>query len=350
MRYDVAIVGAGVLGLAHAYQLARRGRRVIVLERHSYAHGASTRNFGMIWPIGQPFGDRFDLARRSRSIWLDVLQGAGLWHDPCGSLHLAYADDEWQVLNEYSALCRDHNVAHDLLDPATIGQRYPAVNRDHLIGGFASPFEVTVDPRDVIANLPAWLHREHRVDFEFGRVVQQIDGQTLIIFADTGMRPCKLQMMRTAPAPRVGTMLAAGLTLTHYTAFRACPTLPALIARLHREKPLHNRYGIHVMISQTASGQITIGDSHEYAADISPFDKVEIDDLILDELDRFLHYDRRQIVERWHGIYLKHPTEPFVFAPIRDNAWAVTGTGGAGMTLAFGLAEQVVDTLWGPHS
>jgi glycine/D-amino acid oxidase-like deaminating enzyme len=49
---DIAIVGAGILGIAHAYAMARRGRSVVVFERSPQATGASVRNFGMIWPVG----------------------------------------------------------------------------------------------------------------------------------------------------------------------------------------------------------------------------------------------------------------------------------------------------------
>jgi glycine/D-amino acid oxidase-like deaminating enzyme len=53
---DVAIVDAGILGLAHAYMAAKAGKSVVVIEKSPRAAGASARNFGMIWPIGQPAG------------------------------------------------------------------------------------------------------------------------------------------------------------------------------------------------------------------------------------------------------------------------------------------------------
>src|SRR5205823_14868384 len=76
--FDDAVVGAGIIGLAHAYHLARAGRRVGVFERSPRPQGASVRNFGMLWPIGQPPGTMLQLALRSRAVWLEVLREAGL--------------------------------------------------------------------------------------------------------------------------------------------------------------------------------------------------------------------------------------------------------------------------------
>ncbi|MEO8268400.1 MAG: FAD-dependent oxidoreductase, partial [Aureliella sp.] len=78
-KFDVAVVGAGIVGLAHAWMAARRGLKVVLLERSLVAQGASVRNFGMVWPIGQPAGEYFELAMRSRSLWLELAEQAGVW-------------------------------------------------------------------------------------------------------------------------------------------------------------------------------------------------------------------------------------------------------------------------------
>ena len=103
---DAAIVGAGILGLAHAYALARRGRSVVVFERSSQAAGASVRNFGMIWPIGQPAGRMHDMARGSRAACVELLTAARLPYFPTGSLHLAYRADEAAVAREFCLVIR----------------------------------------------------------------------------------------------------------------------------------------------------------------------------------------------------------------------------------------------------
>jgi FAD dependent oxidoreductase TIGR03364 len=372
-EYDVGVVGAGILGLAHAYHLARRGLRVLVFERHGRAQGASVRNFGMIWPVGQMLGPLYQLARRSRELWLEVLTASGLWHQRCGSLHLAYHEDEAQVLREFGAESAGSDRSCELWTPAQVVARCPAVVPTGLRAGLWSPIELAVDPRQVIAELPAWLARTYRVEFAFGTPVlgHQLprvttpDGDRFVrrlvictgtdfrelaptAFAGSGLVPVKLQLMRSQPFGerfRLGTHLAAGLTLRHYAAFASCPTLPALVRRLDAELPDYGRYGIHVLVSQNGHGELTLGDSHEYGEAIEPFDNPRIDDLILAYLRTFLTVPNLTIAARWHGTYVKHPTAAYVVAHLSPQVLAVTGVGGAGMTLSFGLAEQVV-TDW----
>ncbi len=69
MHRSAIVVGAGIVGLATAKALALRGYKVTVLERTEKAVGASIRNFGMIWPIGQPEGALYERALLSKNIW-----------------------------------------------------------------------------------------------------------------------------------------------------------------------------------------------------------------------------------------------------------------------------------------
>ena len=99
-HFDIAIVGGGIIGLAQAWERAKKGQKVILFERNPQAQGASIRNFGMIWPIGQPT-DSYPVALKSREIWLELSGKANFWAAPTGSLHLAYHEDEWAILNEF---------------------------------------------------------------------------------------------------------------------------------------------------------------------------------------------------------------------------------------------------------
>lgn len=374
-RFDDAVVGAGIIGLAHAYTLAQRGRKVIVFERRPRPQGASVRNFGMLWPIGQPAGPLRALAMRSRAVWLDVLAKAGAWHDKVGSLHLAHADDEARVLREFHEESRRTGFECELIAPSDALVRSKYLRQEGLQLALWSPNETCVDPRVTCLALIEMLRDVMEVTFQMHTQVtacqppriaagsRMWEAERIWICAgdelqalfpqqlkELGLVRCKLQMMRTEPLRvRLGPMLAAGLTLQHYAAFRKCPSLPALQRRLATGHPEHLRYGIHVMVSQNGLGELTIGDSHEYGEDITPFDNVSIDALILDYLKSFLDTSQIQIQSRWHGYYVKHQSQPYVVLTPAESVVAIAGLGGHGMTLSFGLAEDVVTRALEPE-
>jgi FAD dependent oxidoreductase TIGR03364 len=168
------------------------------------------------------------------------------------------------------------------------------------------------------------------------------------IFRNSGITRCKLQMMRTAPQPdqwQLGPALAAGLTLRFYKAFQMCSTLKRLQERIATEKPEYEKYLIHVLVSQTADGAITLGDSHEYSACVDIFNKSEIDELILREAKTFLRLPDSEIAQRWLGVYSIHPEKPYFEAAPATNVLIVTAPGGSGMTLSFGVAERTIEKM-----
>jgi len=374
-RFDLLVVGAGIVGLAHALSGAKRGMRVCVVERSSRAIGASVRNFGMVWPIGQPAGPLLRRALRSREIWLQCAEHAPFWHEPCGALHVATDRLEMAVLEEFESLYADRGYRASLLSRKDALATNRALRADRVVGALRTGAELCVDPREAIRELPGYLSRRHNVVFRFGlhasrvntgsvefsddsrieadRIVVASGPDLRVLFpvqlAAAGIVNCKLQMMRSVAQPdawRMGTHLAAGLTLIHYKAFAACPSLPALRAASEERWPDHLRLGVHVLVSQNRVGELTIGDSHEYAADLEPFDRDCIDQLVLDYLDEFFHCPRLEIAERWHGIYPKSTlgATEVVLRPL-PGVFLVNALGGNGMTLSFGLAEETIDSI-----
>ena len=114
--------------------------------------GASVRNFGMLWPIGQPNGDLRLLALYSRTIWLDVLTEAGIWHDKSGSLHVAYADDEARVLTGFAQDACRGGFPCKLLDPPAALKLCTRLKLEGLQAALWSPNETCIDPRATLVS------------------------------------------------------------------------------------------------------------------------------------------------------------------------------------------------------
>lgn len=371
------VIGAGIVGLAIARALAVRGHRVTVLERYERAVGASVRNFGMIWPIGVPNGDAYARALRSRAIWQELIDEARLWHDPCGSLHMAYAQDEWDVLEQY-AIANQTLRPCALLNRDTALARSPALVAQGLRGALYNRDELIVDPREALRTIPAYLAERYGVEFHWRTPVTAVDTGRVHsgtrrfeadrvyvcsgpefeqlypqLYAAAPLTRCKLQMMRLAAQPdgfRLGAALCGGLSLVHYAGFQQAADVAPLRARYQAEFGDLIELGIHVMAAQNGRGEITVGDSHAYAHTHDPFDEQAINTKVLDYLARFARLPDPRPIQTWHGIYpkLTDGSSEFVAEPAPGvTVVNAIGGGGLGMTLSFGLAEEIVDGRYG---
>jgi FAD dependent oxidoreductase TIGR03364 len=375
MEHRTAIVtGAGIAGLATARALAIKGFKVKVFERSQKAVGASIRNFGMIWPIGQPSGKLYERALQSRNIWKQICTEAGIWYSESGSIHVAHHEDEMQVLHElYDCFNKERTIA--LLDSDQVKDFSSAAESKDLKGGLYSKDELLVDARNAIGILPSYLTEKYAVEFFWNKCITYIADNTVyignneeheadVIFICSGadfetlypevylklpITKCKLQMMRLQSQPdnwRIGPSLCGGLSLIHYKSFAAAPSLQKLKERYNTEMSEYINWGIHVMVAQNEAGELTIGDSHEYGLTHDPFDKAVINDLILAYLKKIAKFKNWEIKESWNGIYPKLTNgDTEVFISPEPGVYIINGLGGAGMTLSFGYAEETIRSL-----
>jgi len=371
-KQNAIVIGAGIVGLATARALAVRGYTVTVFERNERAVGASIRNFGMVWPIGQPTGAMYERAMLSRSIWKEICTEAKIWHDEVGSLHLAYHDDELQAITEYAEANRQYRDC-TVLNPKQTLQKSPAVNPSGLKGALWSADEMILESRVAIGQVAAYLSEKYDVTFHWNTAVSRIeypavmsgnlsweadelfvcsgvDFETLYpeLFLQADITKCKLQMMRLVAQPddwRIGPSLCGGLSMIHYPGFQAAKSLPALRKRYETQYGDHLEWGIHVMVSQNGAGELTIGDSHEYGLVHDPFDKEFINNLITGYLHTFANFKDWKMIQSWHGIYSKMTNgQTELVMDAADGVKIINGLGGNGMTLSFGLCEQLIDS------
>ena len=374
MIKNAIVVGAGIVGLATARALTYKGYQVKIIERSDKAVGASIRNFGMVWPIGQPAGLQFELAMRSKYIWQEIADKAGIWYHEAGSIHTAYNNEEWVVIQELYEIFKSEGRNVELLNKEGVIQRYPEVNAENLLGALYSGTETIVNSRFAIPAIADYLQSTLNIQIEFGKSVLHVENNLVYttdkvyeadlviicngadfeslypaIFQAQSITKCKLQMMRfkhRAPDYNIGTSLCGGLSLTHYDSFKAAPSLDKLKERYKSELPDYVSNGIHVMVSQNNLGELTVGDSHHYGLTHDPFDEAEINSLILKYLKGFCNIQDWELQQTWNGTYAKLTNgASHFFQQVEKNVYVFNGLGGCGMTLSFATAEMVLESI-----
>jgi FAD dependent oxidoreductase TIGR03364 len=370
-RYDVAVIGAGICGLAHALAAARRGRRVLVIDRDAQANGASVRNFGFVTVTGQQRGECWSRAMRSREIWEDVASKASI---PILQRGLAVATrrpEARAVLEAFAAT--EMGGGCELLEPEDSRKRFPMFKAHVPMAVLYSPHELRVDSREAIPRLAAWLAEAHDVTFLRETAVHsvmppQIATSRGAIMADAAivcpgddfhslfserlsayvLTRCKLHMMRLAPMPNVplDTPVMSDLGLVRYLGYAELPQAKQLKRRLEREQPAHLANGVHLIAVQNADGSLVVGDSHHYAATPDPFAPQEVDALILDEFEHVFGA-RAAVRERWTGTYASSADRLALIDRPSDALRIVVITSGTGASTSFAIGEEVIGDLFG---
>jgi hypothetical protein len=97
---------------------------------------------------------------------------------------------------------------------------------------------------------------------------------------------------------------------------------------------------------QGADGGLIVGDSHHYEWSPSPFNRAEVDDLILDELHQVLNVPGARVTERWSGTYATGP-DTMIRESIDDQTKLVIVTSGTGASTAFAIGEETINEFFG---
>jgi FAD dependent oxidoreductase TIGR03364 len=370
MAYDLAIVGAGVCGLAHALAAVRRGKRVVVIDRDAAANGASIRNFGFITVTGQQAGECWRRAMRSRDVWAEVAPLAGIDIVQRGLLTVARRPEALAVLEafaqtEMGAGCR-------LLTKAQIAD-YQGLRAQAFAGALFSPHEIRVESRDAIPKLAAWL-AHNGVTFLRETAVRSVEPPRVetsrgmveaeaavvcpgddfhALYADRlaayGLTRCKLHMLRLRPSAYDARLpvVMSDLGMVRYLGYAERAPAAALKARLEAEQGAQLEHGVHLIVARSADGSLVVGDSHHYGPTPDPFAPTFVDDLILEEYSAVFAGPLPPVESRWTGTYASAPDRLMLRDRPADAVRLVLITSGTGASTSFAIAEETIADLYG---
>lgn len=363
--YDVAVVGRGIVGLAHALAAARAGLSVVIIDRTARATGASIRNFGFVTVTGQERHDMWPLAMRARAIWAEVAAAANIAITQTGLVLCARRSAAAAVIESFMATEMGAGCA--VLTHAELTARHPDVPYQPCAAALVSPHELRIEAREAIPAVAHWLAEAHGVHFappasviacEPGRVVTSSGiiraGQIFVcpgddlnaLFPDAmaahGVTRCKLQMVRlAAPGYRLPSPVMSDLGLMRYEGYAALPGAGALAAQLRAEQAEAVAAGMHLIAVQSADGSLVVGDSHDYGDAPDPFLHDRIDALYLEEFATVLG-PVPPTVERWMGVYASSSKQNWFSTAVATGVHLSVVTSGAGMSTAFAIGEKVV--------
>lgn len=363
-RADLVVVGAGIVGLAHAWHAVRAGLSVVVLDRDDRPVGASVQNFGHICTTAQS-GLARTYAEIAREAWLTLSGDAGIGVRESGTVVIARTDAEMAVLDEFAAARRGEV---EILAPDAVAAR-GGWAAPGTVGGAFLPRDLRVDAPTAVPALVAHL-RDLGVEVRFGENVVDVrdDGVRTAtgwfpaaavavcvghdvdrlfpdLAAEAAVRRCRLRMMEVeAPsAARIAPAVFTGSSLLRYGGFAETAAAEGVRAELAATDPELVAHVVNLMATQRPDGRVVIGDTHHYERTLDPFDDETLDELLLDRFRRLFGVDSLRVRRRWRGVYAASELSPYLSASPRPGLVVASVTSGIGMTTALGFARDVLE-------
>lgn len=380
-KYDLIVIGGGILGTFHAYHALLKGLSVAVLEKNDTPQGATIRNFGQVVPSGMDLKWQ-NYGRESLSIYKEIQNQFDISIRQNGSVYIASNDEEMQLIHELHDINKANNYKSELLTKEQCLSKYDGLRSDYCKAGLFFPQEVTVEPRTMINKLHQFMvdklglklytkttviHIEEEnenvsvttadgLNYYSSKVIVCCGSEfkTLFpeVFNQSDLVVTKLQMLQTKSQGdyKLNGSILTGLTIRRYESFEECPSFKAIKAKEDTQS-YEKQYGIHILFKQAVDGSVIIGDSHEYASakDIDSLGidlQMEIDDFMIKEAKKIIDLPTYEIQNRWSGIYSQCKTKDVFEHTIGNNIHIVTGIGGKGMTGSAGFSKYNINKIF----
>jgi glycine/D-amino acid oxidase-like deaminating enzyme len=267
MEYDVAVVGAGLVGSSIAWGLAKAGQRVVVLDEGDVAYRASRGNFALVWVQNKgngmpPYGVWTLGSARAWPAFADALReetGLDVRYENPGGFHLALSEREFEF--RAAQLARLHaqpgmpHYEYQMLDHGAVKAMLPEIGPE-VVGGSFSRLDGHCNSLRLFRALHAGMQRRG-VTYCSDRLVETIThaaGEFRLGTRGGEVRAGKVVLAAGIANARLGPMVGLDVAVR--------PQRGQLIVTEKTAPFLH--YPVST-VRQTDEGGVMLGDSQEEA-------------------------------------------------------------------------------------
>jgi len=351
--YDVAIIGAGIVGAACADELSRRGQRVCLVDTDFPGAGATMAAMGHVVVMDDSEA-QFALTRYSQGLWQQLRPELPreAEYNPCGTIWIAADEEEMREVVRKNSYYGSRGITTRVLNSQELRTCEPGL-RAGLAGGLLVPGDVVVHPPSATK---CFIERalKRGADSRIGTVVR-IGDHTIELA--TGQQITAHVIVNAAGSNAAD--LTPGVDIRKRKGHLAITDQrPGFLS--HQLVELGYLKSAHTVASDSVAfnvqprpgGQILVGSSRQYGSETG-----EVEDQILARmLRRAQEYmpglAEMTIVRTWTGLRAATQDKlPLIGPwPQDESVFLATGHEGLGITTSLGTAQLIADQITGATS
>jgi D-hydroxyproline dehydrogenase subunit beta len=347
--YDVIIVGAGIVGAACAYECARRGMRVLVLDREIVGGGTTGAGMGHIVVMDDSEA-QFALTRYSQTLWQELRPQLSddVEYEQCGTIWVAADEEEMAEVRRKHDFYAQRGVPTEVLSAERLKNLEPHL-RDGMAGGLLVPEDAVLYP-PCAADFLLRTAQKHGAELRLGESVRV--GQGVVCTKDREFTARFTINAAGAASPQLTPGIEVKKRKGHLVITDRYPGfLRHQLVELGYLKSAHSVTSDSVAfnLQPRRTGQVLIGSSRQYGAEHSEVDH----DILARMLQRAREYmpeiATMSAIRAWTGFRPATPDKlPLIGpSPSDDSVLLATGHEGLGITTSMGTARILVDYITG---
>jgi glycine/D-amino acid oxidase-like deaminating enzyme len=352
--YDVAIVGAGIVGAACADAFAQRGMRVVVVDRDVIGSGATAAGMGHI-VVMDDSDAQFALTNYSQGLWQQLKPQLpdNVEYEQPGTIWVAADDEEMAEVFRKRDYYQKRGVAVDVLNHQQLKEAEPNL-RDGLVGGLMVPGDGVLYP-PCAARFLMTRAQQRGAKLKLGASVTHIAEQRVRlsdhqeISAEIVVNAAGASASDLTPAIAIKKRKGHLVITDRYPGF-----LGHQLVELGYLKSAHSVSSDSVAfnVQPRSTGQILIGSSRQYGAEHKEVDQPMLARMIRRAQEYMPALGSMSAVRVWTGFRAATPDKLPLIGPCPGyrSVWLATGHEGLGITTSLGTARILVDQVTGART